>query len=113
MTFLIAMLTGLGVGSGGLYIFYLTLIKNLPQREAQGINLLFFITATLAATIVNLIKKRVFFPAFFVVFPFGIIGALLGCRFATSIDTKILSIMFGSLIAIVGVVGFIKLLKKR
>lgn len=113
MTFLIALLTGLGVGSGGLYILYLTLIKDLPQAEAQGINLLFFITATVAAATVNILKKRISFSALFLLVPFGIFGAVLGCYAASVIDTKVLSVMFGILIAAVGLLGFFKLMKKR
>ncbi len=113
MTFIISVLTGLGVGSGGLYILYLTLIKNIPQAEAQGMNLAFFITATLAAATVNLIKKRISFVSLALAVPFGIIGAAVGCRVASAMDTKLLSVIFGVLLAIVGVTGFFKLIKKR
>ncbi len=113
MTFIISVLTGLGVGSGGLYILYLTLIKNIPQAEAQGMNLAFFITATFAAAMVNLIKKRISFVSLTFAVPFGILGAAVGCYVASVTDTKILSVMFGLLLAVVGVSGFIKLIKKR
>lgn len=113
MTFITALLTGLGVGSGGLYILYLTLIKNVPQAEAQGINLVFFITATLAAAVVNLINKRISFTSLLIVVPFGIVGAIAGCYTASVIDTKLLSVLFGVLIATAGVTGFLKLMKKR
>ena len=113
MTFLIALLTGLGVGSGGLYILYLTFIKGISQAAAQGMNLAFFITATLAAAVVNIIKKRISFVSLLWVLPFGIIGALLGSHIASVIETKVLSIMFGVLLALVGIVGFIKLVKKK
>lgn len=39
---IIAILTGLGVGSGGLLVIYLTLVSGIDQPVAQGINLLFF-----------------------------------------------------------------------
>lgn len=113
MTFLISVLTGLGVGSGGLYILYLTLIKNIPQAEAQGMNLAFFITATLAAATVNLAKKRIsFLPLAFLVL-FGIPGAIIGCRLADSLNTDVLSVLFGILLTAIGVTGFIKLIKKK
>lgn len=113
MTFVTALLTGLGVGSGGLYILYLTLIKNVPQAEAQGMNLVFFITATLAAAVVNLINRRISFPSLLIVVPFGIAGAVIGSYTASVINTKLLSVMFGVLVATAGIIGFVKLVKKR
>ena len=108
MTFLISVLTGLGVGSGGLYILYLTLIKNIPQAEAQGMNLAFFITAALTATVVNIIKKRISFPILAILLPFGIAGAAAGCYLASAISSKALSIAFGVLLITVGVTGAVK-----
>lgn len=113
MTFLIALLTGLGVGSGGLFILYLTLIKNVPQAEAQGMNLAFFITAALAAATVSLIKRRISFPSLALTLPTGVLGAVLGCRLASAIDGRVLSVAFGILIFTVGVAGFFKLMKKH
>ena len=43
ISFICALLAGMGVGGGGILIIYLTLFKNLPQATAQGINLLFFV----------------------------------------------------------------------
>lgn len=113
MTFLISVLTGLGVGSGGLYILYLTFIKNIPQAEAQGMNLAFFITATLAAAVVNLLKKRITFVPLLFIVPFGTLGAYFGCRIASFTDSRVLSVLFGIMLAAVGTAGFIKLMKKR
>ena len=43
IAFAAATLTGLGVGSGGLYLLWLTLFTDTPQTEAQGRNLIFCI----------------------------------------------------------------------
>ena len=112
MTFIIAVLTGLGVGSGGLYILWLTFIKNIPQAEAQGMNLAFFITAALAAATVNILKKRISFSSLFLILPCGIIGAAAGCKLASITDTKTLSVMFGAFLAAVGIAGLVKMRKK-
>ena len=42
-TFVFAALAGMGIGSGGLLVLYLTLIRGTPQLSAQGFNLLFFL----------------------------------------------------------------------
>lgn len=39
-------LTGAGVGGGSLLLLYLTLARDVPQLEAQGINLLYFLAAS-------------------------------------------------------------------
>lgn len=112
MTFLISVLTGLGVGSGGLYILWLTLVKNIPQAEAQGMNLAFFITASLAAAVVNIFKKRIAFLPLCLILLCGIPGAVAGCRMASIIDTKILSVLFGVFLIIIGVCGIVRILKR-
>ena len=48
VSFAIALLSGLGVGSGGLLVIYLTLYAGTPQLQAQGVNLVFFLFSILA-----------------------------------------------------------------
>ena len=43
ITFLLAALSGMGVGGGGLFVIYLSLFTDTPQLVAQGMNLLFFL----------------------------------------------------------------------
>ena len=40
---LLGFLTGLGVGGGSLLILWLTLVLEMSQTDARGINLLFFL----------------------------------------------------------------------
>lgn len=112
MTFLIAVLTGIGVGSGGLYILWLTFIKNIPQAEAQGMNLAFFITAAFAAAAVNIFRKRISFVPLVFLLLWGIPGAIAGCKIASLIDAKALSVMFGIFLIVVGISGLIKMFKR-
>lgn len=44
-----AVLASMGMGGGSILILYLTLIAGVPQREAQGVNLLFFLPIGAAA----------------------------------------------------------------
>jgi uncharacterized membrane protein YfcA len=39
----IAILSGLGVGSGGLFVVWLTMVEGVDAIEARGLNLLFFV----------------------------------------------------------------------
>ena len=112
MSFVIAVLTGLGVGSGGLYILYLTLLKDVPQGEAQGLNLIFFIAASLAAAIVNTLKKRISFSAVFLFSATGIVGTFLGAGLASVLRGKALSVIFGVLLVSAGTMAIFTKPKK-
>jgi uncharacterized membrane protein YfcA len=57
-TLLIAVLSGMGVGSGGLMVLYLTLLRGAPQLSAQGFNLLFFLFAVASGMAVHLSRRR-------------------------------------------------------
>ena len=59
VSLLIGILTGLGVGSGGLFLVYMTLVRHAEQIMAQGLNLAFFAYAALASIVVNFFKKRI------------------------------------------------------
>lgn len=113
MNFIIALLTGLGVGSGGLYILYLTLLHDIPQAEAQGLNLIFFITASLAASLINTFKKRISWQSVLVLALSGIPGAMLGAFVARKIEGELLSSLFNILLITAGTVSLIKSRRKN
>ena len=112
MNFILALFTGLGVGSGGLYILYLTLIKGVEQSQAQGLNLIFFITASLAAASVNAFKKRILWLPVLLLFSSGIVGSFFGVLVAHRINEKVLSVMFGLLLVFAGSTALFKAFKK-
>ena len=60
-TLLISSLMGMGIGGGGLYIVYLTLLEGVPSHIARGTNLIFFAFAGISALAIHL-KKRTIFP---------------------------------------------------
>lgn len=95
-------LTGMGVGGGSLLILWLTLVLNFDQSAARGINLLFFIPASLICCIFRLRQKmlnlRICLPAIIS----GCIAAILASFAAASIDTRVLRKPFGILLIITG-----------
>ena len=101
--FLIASLTGLGVGAGGFYTLYLTLCQEIPQLRAQGANLAFFIVSAGASLIFHLQKRKFNFPLIAIITIVGIPGALLGSFLAARMDTALLSKIFGAFLALCGV----------
>ena len=54
VSFIVALITsvlsGLGIGGGGLLVIYLAFFTDTPQITAQGINLLFFIFSSIIFT---------------------------------------------------------------
>lgn len=93
--FIIAALSGLGVGSGGILVIYLTLIEKVPQLTAQGANLIFFILASLASLIFNLPKRRIPYGAVILMSALGICGSLVGTYFAAMLPAEVLRKIFG------------------
>lgn len=108
MTFVISILTGLGVGSGGLYILYLTLLKDVGQLEAQGLNLIFFMIASLSAAVINIFKKRIPLLPVAILVLSGIPGAVLGSFLAHKISSSFLSFAFSCLLIFAGLLGLLK-----
>lgn len=96
--FVIAALSGLGVGSGGLLVIYLTLVNKVPQLAAQGANLIFFILASLSSLIFNLPKRKIPFGAVLIMSALGICGSFLGTHLASLIPAEILRKIFGAML---------------
>lgn len=98
-------LSGMGVGSGGLFMIYLLLVRDVPQLTAQGLNLLFFLFSAGASLPVNLKKHRPSVRTLLVLCLFGIIGTYLGTRLGGALDAGVLKKCFGALIALSGAAG--------
>ncbi len=104
--FIIAILSGLGVGSGGLFVAYLTALGLSSAADARGLNLLFFILSAGIATIFN-IRSRKFAPKLiFVMSAFGIMGCLIGTGIANYISSVALQKIFGGFLIFSGVYVF-------
>ena len=93
--FVFAVLSGLGVGGGGLLVIYLALFTDVAQLSAQGINLLFFIFSCGASMLVHLSKRKIFILAVAVMSAFGVIGALVGSYLSALIEQELLKKFFG------------------
>lgn len=100
ISFFISLLSGLGIGGGGLFLVYLVLAENIPQIEAQGLNLLFFIFSAGASLPVHFRKRKIFYSAVLQMIIGGIVGALLGSSLASVIDEGVLKKIFGAMLAV-------------
>jgi len=102
---LFSILTGLGVGSGGLYILWLTLVKGIEQTRAQGLNLIFFSLGVISATLVNYKYHRIVTRPVLIILLFGILSSVPASFLAQKINTELLSRLFGGFLVLAGGVG--------
>ena len=98
----IGILAGLGVGSGGLFILFLTEWAGLSQHVAQGTNLAVFVCALGGALLVHLRRRAPAHALAFTVLLFGTIGALLGGALATATDPASLRFFLGLFLSLSG-----------
>lgn len=105
MNLLVGFLTGIaasmGLGGGFILILYLTLLAGVPQLEAQGVNLLFFLPIALFSMILHtrsgLVEwKRLPFAA-----GAGIVGAAVGTALGALLDETLLRKLFAGLLLLV------------
>jgi uncharacterized membrane protein YfcA len=108
--FLTAVLSGMGVGGGGILMLYLTLYRRFPTVQAQGINLLCFLCAAVASVFGTpppketfSLPKRVFFGMAAV----GLIGAAMGSFWSAKLPTRLFRKYFGGFLCLCSVYAWI------
>ncbi|MBQ1196845.1 MAG: sulfite exporter TauE/SafE family protein [Clostridia bacterium] len=107
----VALLSGLGVGSGGLLVVFLTEYREVGQLFAQGVNLIFFIFSSGSSTAVNLRARNICYGAVTVMSVGGTVGAIVGALVASVLDPDLLRIGFGAMLLIGGIPSFIRSVK--
>lgn len=112
-TFAVAVLSGLGVGSAGLYVLYLTGICGLAQTEAQGLNLVFFLLSAGAALLLHARQRRIPGGLVLYLLAFAVPGALVGTRLLRALDTNTVRHLFGWMLILAGSATLIKELRKK
>ena len=100
----VGILAGLGIGSGGLFMMFLTLFENTPQREAQAINLLFFVFALAGSVLVHGSSGRLPFRVLSFVLAAGVPGAIAGSLLAGVINADWLRRIFGGFLILSGAI---------
>jgi hypothetical protein len=94
-------LSAFGVGGGSLLLIYLTTFAALDQHQAQGINLLYFLPAALAALPAHrkngLLEGPVIRPAIWA----GLAAAGVAAWISTGLDTQLLRHLFGVFLLVI------------
>lgn len=94
---------GMGMGGGTLLIPVLTIILNVAQRTAQGLNLLVFLPMSIVALVIHIKNKLVNFRVGLIIIASGIVTSVLGSILALNLSNEILQKFFGGFLLIVGV----------
>ena len=104
---------GMGMGGGTFLIPLTTLIMNLEQNVAQCINLLVFIPMAIITIIIYSKHKLIDFKNWWIVSVPACVVSAVGALIAVNISGKILKIIFGVFIIIIGIIQIITLIVKR
>lgn len=95
-------LSGFGIGGGTLLLIYMTTFAGVPQTQAQGVNLLYFLPAAATALPAHIkngyIEKAAVWPAVLA----GLGGTALAAWWATSLDVELLHRFFGGFLIVIG-----------
>ena len=103
--FAVAILSGLGVGSAGLLVVFMTTVSQMPQLTAQGLNLIFFLFCSGASLTVHLLRTPILFGCVLLLLPGGLLGSYLGTLLAHAISQALLRRLFGGLLILAGLLG--------
>ena len=101
----ISALSGMGVGGGGLFVIYLSLVTDTPQLAAQGLNLLFFLFSAGAALIVHVQKRKIPWWAVGLMIATAIPGAIVGTFLASYVSGGLLRKIFGGMLVTGGILA--------
>lgn len=109
----IALLSGMGVGSAGLFVLYLTTFAGLPQAEAQGLNLIFFLLSAGASFLCHFRKRRIPWLAVAFLTLCALPGSFLGVSLLRRLPAHTVRRLFGGMLTLAGASSLIKEIEKR
>ena len=104
---------GMGIGGGVILIPVLTGFFDISQKNAQFINLLYFVPVALCALIIHIRRGRVDMKRGIFMALGGILGAFPGTFAAQKISVEILRKLFGYFLFVIGVTRLKKSKRER
>lgn len=101
--FLSGAVGAMGFGGGGVLILYLTIYREIPQLNAQGINLMFFIPSAITALIKHNKNKLIDWKISKTYIFYGLFGTMSGYLLIRILDENIISKIFAVILILIGV----------
>jgi uncharacterized membrane protein YfcA len=111
-SFLISILTGMGMGSAGLMVMYLTTVRGVPQLSAQGANLFLFVASSAFSLILQFSRNIIKWGTVILLTAAGCAGTYLGYRVASRIDPGTVRVCFAALLILTGCISIVKIAKE-
>lgn len=96
-------LSGFGIGGGSLLILWLTIVQDMEQLTASGINLLYFLCCAPPALVSHARNHRIVWRAVFWCSLSGCIISPLASFLASAVSSDLLRRAFGVLLLVLGV----------
>lgn len=106
ISFIIALISGMGLGGGGLFAVYLALFTDVPQLATQGFNLVFFLFSAGASVGVQLLRKRADLTLAAVMICAGLMGAAVGVALGGILPEEFLRRCFGYMLIVAGILSY-------
>lgn len=100
--FLSGICASLGIGGGFVLLLYLSVIAGMPQKEAQLLNLIFFLPIALLSLIFHLKNRLIVKSAILPAVLGGAAGVVLGVMIASGMTNEWLAKLFAVFIFLVG-----------
>lgn len=108
---LMGVLTGMGIGGGGLLVMYLTAVRGMGQVAAQGCNLLFFVFASASSLYVHSRKRRLDHRMIGAAVVLASLGALLGTALAGALPEQVIRRIYGWMLIFAGASTALRLMR--
>ena len=105
IAFFIALISGLGIGGGGLFATYLAIFTSLPQLSVQGYNLMFFIFCAGASVIAQIFRRKINMRVVALMALGGVAGSLLGSLLTLVLPEEYLRKLFGIMLVATGLIS--------
>ena len=112
VSLVVAILSGLGVGSGGLLMIWLTVFEGLGVDSARGLNLLFFVFSASAALVFHLLRRRLNLRMVATLAIFACVGTLVGTYVGAVMDSSLVRRIFGGMLVFSGSYTLISKLRR-
>lgn len=111
--FLCAVLSGLGVGSAGLFVLYLTQVERMDQTAAQALNLLFFLLSAGSSLLLHVRRRRIVWRLSGFWLLCALPGAWLGTYLVRVLDAALIRRLFGAMLSLVGLKGVVQAVQAK
>ena len=108
VAFFIAILSGLGIGSGGLFVIWLTTAYGVSAIQARGMNLLFFVFSASAALLFHYKRRNIDLRLVLTLALFALLGTLGGVYLSKFLEPLLLRRIFGGFLVFSGIFTLVR-----